>query len=320
MNRRLFLCAIGGILFALAAVNLTPGDEPHRQTPGRCTPYVLDRPAFANDLATAKDEGARLHVLGRRWEAVTRAVAYCNAAAGEMPFSQSMMYWHSGYVGGAKTESKGNLKEPVEADKEAVVIVRGDCMADITLKGNGFIHVYGDLHAMIRTIGNVQCEIVIGGEIRPTAKIEVEGITRVFVGGDVKGNVVSRGSLFLWVDGDYDAALETGTPITNLHVMGDFKGSMKPFTQAALAFVDVRGFMASDKVKAVAEQHYTQFQASVGFSDQPPGLYPTPRAEPNMAHWVVHAQGKPDQSAEATEPTHPAQTDPRLSRPKKAND
>jgi hypothetical protein len=178
------------------------------------------------------------------------------------------------------------------------VVIKGDCLADVTIEGHGFIHVYGDLQAKITTIGDTQSEIVIGGDIKPGAGIDGTGIMRIFVGGNADGYIRVTGSDHTWVNGDLNGEIGTGVPITVVHVMGDFNGAMKPLDKAALVYLDVRGFMPVAKIETVADFRYTEFQATVGASDQAPGLYPKHGGPPERL-WVIHTQREPARSAES---------------------
>ena len=304
MKKYLALFMLSLVLQGSGSVSSTVANQPAEKSsaPARRTPYILDNCAFADALAMANDEEARQAVLAQRWEAVTRAVAYCNVAGHGPNFSRSPMYWQSGYIGGEKVEPKGNLDKPAELEGGGTVIVRGDCLADLTVEGHSMIHIYGDLAAKISTADKTQCEIIIGGDIRAGAKIDNGGIAMIFVGGNVNGDIQNEGASFItWINGDLNGTVETGTPITSVHVMGDFNGSMKPFEGGALATLDVRGFMSADKIKAVTGQKYTEFQASIAFSDVPAGLYPKPEAhgQPNV-RWVVHVQRQARQVADNT--------------------
>jgi hypothetical protein len=279
------------ILGVFVAVGAARGDEPigPQQGPGRGTPYVLDRGVFAQELQTAKDSTARLGVLAKRWELVKLAVAHCSIATEPVSFHSSFQYWQSGFIGKAeKTVCEQDLTRPIVAETKAAVLVQGDCLADITVKGDALIHVYGDLGAKIVTTGQ-HCEIVIGGDIQSKGGIEGAGIFKIFVGGNSDGYVRNSRSTSIWINGNLNGEIGTGVPSTEVHVMGDFNGTMKPLDKGALAYVDVRGFMSAAKIRTIADFGYTQFQATVGVSDQPPGLYPKRRGPPERL-WVIHTQ------------------------------
>jgi hypothetical protein len=59
--------------------------------------YVLDRAAFAAQLAATHDDRERLAILAKRWDQVVFAVAFCNVAE-EMPFSSAMMQQKDGFL------------------------------------------------------------------------------------------------------------------------------------------------------------------------------------------------------------------------------
>jgi hypothetical protein len=300
----LAVCGILSVVlsdFCTTQPTTCPGPHVKVAAPDRGIPYVLDRDTFAKELAAARSDDAKLEVLARRWEAVKLAIGYCNAASGPGEFHRSSAYWYSGWPRNLAIESKQDLDQPAHIDQGGAVVVRGDCLADITLDGNAFIHIYGDLQARIKT--SAQCEIVIGGDIKPQAKIEDEGIAKIFVGGDVDGDLENRGSAFVWINSDLHGTVETGTPSIQLHIMGDFAGTMRPVNEAALAYLDVRGFMPNKKIEEITEHKYTEFEASIGISDQPPGLYPKASPLRHNGQWVVHAQRQTGQVADNAQPT-----------------
>lgn len=279
-----FLSTLGVLLsVALAAAIAAP------PMPGSSRPYALDARAFAREVAEAPTTAARLEVLARRWDAVKMAVAYCNASSGPDPFYRSSMLWYSNRSDKLAVDAAQDLEKPAEIKKDRGVVVRGDCLADITVRSNTFVHIYGDLIATVKTTGNAHCEIVVGGDIKPRGTIDHKGITRIFVGGNVDGRIDSHGSTYLWINGDLNGKVTTGSPSTQLHVMGDFRGSMQPLDEAALAYLEVRGFMPGEKIEQINEHSYTEFRASIGLSDQPPGLYPRPNSF-SEGRWVIHAQ------------------------------
>jgi hypothetical protein len=131
----------------------------------------------------------------------------------------------------------------------------------------------------------------------PGAVIEAENIQRVFVGGDLKGTIHSTGSLKISVDGTFHGIIYTGDPSTNLSVKGDFKGQLKPQRTAGLLYLDVQGFMSYRALDAISQQRYTQFDACVGTSDRPPGIYPSAADNkpflnlfPRNCCWTIMAQ------------------------------
>ena len=248
-------------------------------------PYTLDQRHFKQEIGTAKDEQQRLDVLKRRWNEVVLAAAYCHVMS-DIAFHESVSYWQSGWLstGTWTVASDGDLTAPPGPMSKATVLVRGDCRADITI--NGLVHVYGDLASRITATGH--SEVVVGGDIRPNGSIEGDGVTRVFIGGNLEGQISNRGSSIIWVNGDLDGEVRAGRPSTHLHVMGDVRGSLKPLGPAALAYLDVRGMMSSEKVETVARHGWTEFNASIGTSDVPPGLYP--KSQTANGFWIVHSR------------------------------
>ncbi len=249
--------------------------------------YVIDQARFKRDLAASKDEPQRLQVLARRWNQIVLAVAHCDVAR-DMSFHSSLSYWRSGWLstGTWTLHSDGDLVTPSGPMNKATALVRGDCRANITITGGGIVHVYGDLDATIKVSG--QSNVVIGGDVKPNGCIEAAGIVRVFVGGDVQGRIRSEGSLEVWVHGDLDGEIRAGHPSTRVHITGDFRGDMEPLVVGGMTYLDVRGKMPYKAIQATARHGWTVFNASIGVSDMPPGLYPKSRAAHGF--WVVHSQ------------------------------
>ncbi len=249
--------------------------------------YVIDQAQFRRDLAASKNNGQRLKVLARRWDQIVLAAAHCDVV-GDMSFHKSLAYWRSGWMmtGTWTIQSDGDLVASSGKMDKATALVHGDCRANITITGGGIVHVYGDLDATIKVSG--QCEVIVGGDIKSNGRVECAGIVRVFVGGNVQGRIESEGSLKAWIHGDLDGGIRTGHPSTNLHIMGDFRGDMKPLRGGALAYLEVRGKMPYGAIQATAGHGWTEFNASIGISDEPPGLYPKSRTVHGF--WVVHSQ------------------------------
>ena len=96
----------------------------------------------------------------------------------------------------------------------------------------------------------------------------------MYVGGSMRGRIVASGSLAIWIDGDFIGSLETGSPSTKLHILGDFTGKVTPFEKAALLWLVVKGHASDDLISTISTLGYTQFNAAIDHSDVEPGLYP----------------------------------------------
>jgi len=301
MNR---LRASGVVVVVLLSWSPSRASEDVQAAPQprvRSAPYVLEPRGFSEAFAAAKDEDERLGVLARRWELVKRAVAHCDVME-RVSFHASLAFWQSGWLrtGDWSLQAENDLEQAFAAETQAAVLVRGDCVGDVTIKGGALVHIYGDLKGRITAGGH--SEVVIGGDVKEGGGVEGDGIIRIFVGGNVDGFVRNKGWCMAWINGDLNGEIGTGTPTTELHVMGDFNGIMKPTGGAALASVDVRGFMSAHDLENIARHDYTEFSASVALSDAPAGIYPQ-RPRIINAWWVVHAQRRVD--ATATQPGQP---------------
>ncbi len=250
------------------------------------TAYALDSVQYEQELSASRSEEERLSVLKRRWDAVVLAATYCDVVTSAW-FHQSVQNWQSGWLitGTWTVRADGDLNASHDALSKATFLVTGDCEADVSVTENGIVHIYGDLRSTLTISG--QSEVVIGGDITEDAVIEGDGILRVFVGGNMDGRIVSKGGAMLWINGDVSGSVHTGRPITKLHVIGDFFGQLMPSNVAHLAYLDVRGAMASELVAKTAGYGWSEFNASIGISDVSPGLYTKNRM--SSARWVVHA-------------------------------
>jgi stage V sporulation protein SpoVS len=207
-----------------------------------------------------------------------------------------MAYWQSGELVSKQwtVHLPKSSNEPITACDRATVWIEGDCLADIVAADASPIHIVGDIAGVISLKG--QCEIVVGGSLRSGARIETEGIVRVFVGEDMSGTIVNNGSATIWVNGNCAGGIVTGHPSTDLHVLGDFSGTIKPASKASLLYLNVRGFMPNALLEQIAALEYTEFNATIGTSDRPPGIYPpreiyrTLRQKRSYVRWIVHNQ------------------------------
>jgi hypothetical protein len=88
------------------------------------------------------------------------------------------------------------------------------------------------------------------------------------------GCLRNQGSCTAWVEGHLRGEVWTGHPSSHLHVRGDCSGAIRPTDKPSLLFIEVGGFMPYASLERTAAVGYTEFNASVGKSDRPPGLYP----------------------------------------------
>jgi hypothetical protein len=209
-------------------------------------------------------------------------------------FHSSCRYWQTGDLGDKKSWSvteNGDLYRAHDFKERATVLIEGDCREKLSLPDGGLVHIYGDLHKTIEIGG--QGEIVIGGSVLPNAAIEADGIHHVFVGTDLNGTIRSLGSLEVWVGGNFGGHCHTGNPITQLHVGGDISGQFEPTREASLLYLDVDGFMPYETLKTASKYGYTEFNATLGFSDRAPGFYPEEWARlenrRSYCRWTIHA-------------------------------
>jgi hypothetical protein len=230
--------------------------------------------------------------LARRWEALKFSVAKADVQM-QMGFHSSCRYWQTGKVAHTKTwtvTEESDLYQPRTFKEKASLLIKGDCRENLSLPDGGLVHIYGDLTKTIEIGGHG--EIVIGGSVLPNAAIEADGIHHVFVGSDLNGTLRSLGSLSVWVGGNFGGQCHTGHPSTNFHVNGDVSGQFEPTRDASLLYLDVDGFMPYETLAMTSKHGYTEFHASIGLSDRPPGIYPEDWARlanaRNFCRWTIH--------------------------------
>lgn len=186
------------------------------------------------------------------------------------------------------------------------VIVRGDMDGEVTLENGSSLIVDGHLRGRVRSGG--PCELVVMGDVKAGAGTS-RGIS-LFVGGDMAGSLRTDGCSTVWVCGHLTGDIRTGNPVTRVWCLGDCAGSFVP-ERGGMLYLAVAGYMPSAALDEIATASYTAFQASVGESDQPAGLYPSPERYQALARrrsyvrWVIH------RTKDDTSPDGEAMPDPR---------
>ncbi len=221
------------------------------------------------------------------------AVGHADVAA-HMAFHSAAGYFHTGDLDRKWWKDVRTLPPviaPLTLGERAFVIVEGDVLADVTMAEGGTVVVYGQVRSTIQMIGH--SELVIAGDVLEGASISGDGIFHVFVGGDLAGCLRSRGSCTAWVQGHLSGQVWTGHPCTELRVLGDNTATIRPSEKPSLLYLEVGGHMAYASLEATAAVGYTEFDASVGSSDRPPGLYPDTTAHAALRQhrsfnrWVI---------------------------------
>jgi hypothetical protein len=193
----------------------------------------------------------------------------------DMAFHSSAGYFHTGELDRKWWKDVRTLAPvvaPLALTERAFVVVEGDVRADVTVTYGGTVVVYGDVRSSIKMTGH--SELVVAGDVLEGASISGDGILHVFVGGDVAGCLRSRGSCMAWVEGNLRGQVWTGDPSTRLRVLGDCTAPIRPTEDPSLLYLEVGGFMGYAALEATGAVGYTEFNASVGRSDRPAGLYP----------------------------------------------
>lgn len=217
-----------------------------------------------------------------------------------MAFCHSADYFHTGELDREwwkDVKTLADVSVPLNLAERAFVLVDGDVLADVTVPGGSTVVVYGNVRASIQTTGH--SEIVVAGDILDGASISGDGILHVFVGGDMTGCLRSLGSCTAWIERHLRGEIWTGSPSTHVHVLGDCTATIRPSSKPSLLYLEVGGFMAYTSLEATAAVGYTQFNASIGSSDRPPGLYPGKNATSALRQhrsynrWVIREFADP---------------------------
>ena len=200
-----------------------------------------------------------------------RRVAYVDIMT-DHAFSRSVSHWRLPSESKSRwSEVNSQTKTVLFDGKEALII---DCNSDATISApeGGVIHVNGDLNADLDCAGNL--EIVIQGNVSRNSIIRANGFFHIYIGGSIYGRIVSQDSGKIWCDGNHLGDIATGHPSMNLHITGDCVGSIVPKGKASLLYLCVDGFMKNESISNIAAIGYTVFNATIGFGDVEPGLYP----------------------------------------------
>lgn len=202
------------------------------------------------------------------------AVGHADVAA-HMAFHSTTRYLHTGNIDNRFWEhvlKLSEVTEPLAVEDHSFVLVEGNVLADVVLAESVTLIINGNVRASIRTSNH--CEVVIAGDVEEHLVMETNGIFHLFVGGDLKGTLRNQTSCKAWVEGNLTGPVWTGKPTCELFVLGDCAATIKPTINPALLFLMVKGFMPYELLESAGAVGYTQFNASIGKSDRPAGLYP----------------------------------------------
>jgi hypothetical protein len=226
--------------------------------------------ANARALAQTIDAGAEPPIMIPAH--IQRRVAHLDVLGG-MVFPSSLSYWHFSGDTEKRWVERHSQTEPVLIGSRDALAVNADSDALISAPDGGIVHINGDLNAGLEIGGHH--EVILCGDVAKEATIKASGFHHIFIGGSVYGKILVAGSSKIWIDGDFTGALITGTPSTNVHVLGNFSAAVSATDSRALLWLAVGGFASNASLVSIASVGYTQFHATVGRSDVPAGLYPT---------------------------------------------
>jgi hypothetical protein len=285
MNRNVFLLLSAIMLFGTLAGYPQKKKSQAPQPPLRAAIDGFDNNQFAEALAKTQDKVQRLGIIARRWEAIKPVIAYINVMD-NIKFYKSSAFWQYGYLQNGQWTgfSEGDLKDALLREGKTNILVKGDCLNNISSSDTALVHIYGNLNAELNLNGH--SEVIIGGDVTSKGIIKAQGITNIYVGGNVEGSILNSSMSVVWINGKLRGEVTTGTPSTSIHIIGAVAGRIFPAKDAALLDLDVHGFMAWNLLAEIGKYPYTEFSASVGISDKPAGIYKS--TGKGRGTWVIH--------------------------------
>lgn len=146
----------------------------------------------------------------------------------------------------------------------------GDANSDI--KETEVIHIQGNLNANIYLDGH--SELIISGDVNKNSNIYTNDIARIYIGGSLQGSVVANSSFQLNVAGNLSGHVLTGNPTSNITVLGDLTGTIKPNKgDGALVYITVYGNTDIKTIKQIYSHDYTEVIGAFNYSNAKSGTY-----------------------------------------------
>ncbi len=212
----------------------------------------------------------------------------------DMAFHYSLEYWQRGAKESDPWLQRTGDSGAIFLEEKQAVIIEGDCLHQVSAPEGGTILVCGNLYSTLDVNGF--SEIIITGDVRPDGYIRAENSCHTFIGGHLEGTLQSADWSKVWIDSDLSGVLKTGFSSTRIHVGGDYTGRILPEEQPSSFFLTVAGFAANESLHQIMEYYPNRFNASIGISDVPPGLYPQEDSRQknkrgnSFARWSVQQQ------------------------------
>jgi cytoskeletal protein CcmA (bactofilin family) len=228
----------------------------------------VTRTAFAGLVLLFGTSGIRMDAVGAApgtggriaaWDRVKLAVARNSVPITAPRHFRSLQLW----------ALEPNAPESL---RDHIVLVETDVTETLSIEDNTAVHIKGDLVGVLH-VGE-HAEVVIGGKVASSGRVETQNIAAIHVQGDMDGVVEARGMTALWIEGDLRGQVLTGTPTMQLTIGGDLIGNVSPLAQAALLYIRVRGRADSGVLSAIERQGYTELNVVASASDLQPGIHP----------------------------------------------
>ncbi len=148
--------------------------------------------------------------------------------------------------------------------------IKGNANSDI--KEYEVVHIQGDLNASIQLHGH--SELIISGDVNKNARIYINDIARIYIGGSMLGSVIANSSFQLNIAGNLSGHVLTGNPTSKIIVLGDLTGMVQPNKgDGALVSITVHGHTDIEKIKKIYSNDYTEIIGAFKYSNDKPGTY-----------------------------------------------
>jgi len=173
-------------------------------------------------------------------------------------------------VGGKFHRSLRGFKRNSTKYDEEYELIKGDLnhnISDMLL-----IHVIGDLNSKLNLEDH--SEVVIMGDVSKESVIYIDGMSNIFIGGSLYGSIISIDSAEIYIKGNVNGLIKTGSPSTEIKIDGDLLGEIKPNNKDGnLVTIDVNGYTDINKIKDIFSYRYTELKAAFHNSNIKPGIY-----------------------------------------------
>jgi len=210
-------------------------------------------------------------ITSSAWKDIKIQVA--SIVSDRMEFYRSMGYFSDQadtYVKkSCKVEGKNAEDDSSSINNSSEIIINGN--ANKQIHNKQLIHILVDLNADIYL--DDYSDVIIGGNINKYATIYANESTNIFVGGSIHGAVSSTSHLNLYVKGNHDGSIVSGT-ISSITINGDLAGSITKLAgdRSSLA-LKVNGYTDDAVINNIVNSEYELLKGAFHSSNIDPDVY-----------------------------------------------